>query len=105
MRIPILNLAQNFSYDELRQILSSEEVAKYGNRGFVGVQCSQCRIQANIPVSYFWSLSWTCACETENPCNEDPGSWKSPWDTPGIGPSRELINLLLEEIGLQGRKC
>jgi hypothetical protein len=105
MKTPILNLAQNFNYDELRQILSSEEVARYRNCGFVGVQCSRCRIQANIPVSYLWSFTWTCQCEEENKCNEDPGSWKSPWDYPGIGPPKMLINKLLEDLGLHGRKC
>lgn len=104
MEIPITGIAQQFTEEQLRQILSSEEIRK-GNHGFVGVTCVSCRRQSNVPVSYFWTFGWTCTCGCTNTTNhsmENP--WPLPWEKPEIGPPRAELNKILEEFGLHGCK-
>ena len=103
MKTPITGIAQQFTEEELRRILDSDEIRK-GNHGFVGVTCVSCRRQSNVPVSYLWTFSWTCTCEFANitPPNHNP--WLLPWQRPEIGPPRAMLNKILEEFGLHGRK-
>ncbi len=99
----ITDIAQNFSEDELRQVLDTPEVRVSGNYGFAGLKCPKCHIKANVPVSYLWSCAWTCICGNLNPCNSRQGEWQLPLEDPDVGPSRSMLNRVLRDLGIVGR--
>lgn len=104
MNQPITGIAQNFSEDDLKRILDTEEVKKHGNHGFAGLKCVHCALTSNVPVSYIWTFQWTCTCGNNNTCNEERGKWQLPWGKPDIGPPKGVLNRILDELGLVGRK-
>lgn len=100
-----LGMAKDFTDEELRRELQTEQVKRYGNHGFAGLVCPHCNLHANVFVSYLWTFEWTCTCGSRSACCTQTDvlhDWKLAWDNPSVGPSREVINQTLRELGLHG---
>lgn len=59
--------------------------SKFG--GFMGVQCSSCKVTANILVA----PSWTCVCGERNVIV--PNLRKMPYEKPDLGPTSQDIHV------------